>query len=124
MDLSEHIARNRPLGECVCRRLTEEINKLGFASGEIQRYPLYDDADFTLVKDPYSGTQNLAGYWYDEAKKQRIGTLQFNSDGTFYAEYDIVKTHPGKLKWFVEGVTAWGKADSIKAEAKLLVMPM
>jgi hypothetical protein len=124
MELSEHIEQNRDLGECVCQRLTEEINKLGFGAGEIQSYPLYDDADFSLIKDPYTGMHNLTAYWYDETKKQRIGSLQFNSDETFYAEYDVVKGHPGKMKWFVEGVTAWGKADSIKAEAKLLVMPM
>jgi len=124
MDLSEYIALNRPLGEDVCQRLTEEINKIGFGSGEIRSYPIYDAADFSLVKDPYTGTHNLNAYWYDETKKQRIGSLQFNSDGTFYAEYDVVKGHPGKLQWFVEGVTAWGKADNIKAEAKLLAMPM
>jgi len=43
----------------------------------------------------------------------RIGRLQFNSDGTFYAEYDVVKTHPGKSKWFVEGVTAWVKLKTL-----------
>jgi hypothetical protein len=103
--------------------LSEEINKLGFAAAEIKHYPNYDDASFELVRDPYTGENNLACYWYDDFKKQRIGRLQFNSDGTFYAEYDVVKTHPGKLAWFVEGVTAWGKADNIKAEAKLLLMP-
>jgi hypothetical protein len=122
-DLSEHISINRRLAECVCQRLSEEINKLGFAVAEIKHYPNYDDASFELIKDPYTGEQNLSCYWYDESTKQRIGRLQFNSDDSFYAEYDVVKTHPGKLKWFVEGVTAWGKADSIKAEAKLLPMP-
>ena len=53
----------------------------------------------------------------------RIGRLQFNSDGTFYAEYDVVKNHPTKPKWFIEGITAWGKVDNIKAEAKLLPLP-
>jgi hypothetical protein len=123
MDLSEHIALNRQLAEIVCLRLSEEINKLGFAVEEIKQYPLYDDASFVLIKDPYTGEHNLTCYWYDGFKKQRIGRLQFNSDGTFYAEYDVVKTHPGKSKWFVEGITAWGKAENIKAEAKLLPMP-
>jgi hypothetical protein len=123
MDLSEHIALNRQLAESVCQRLIEEINKLGFAVAEIKYYPNYDDASFLLVKDPYTGGHNLTCYWYDEFKKQRIGSLQFNSDGTFYAEYDVVKNHPGKSKWFVEGVSAWGKADNIKAEAKLLQIP-
>ena len=123
MDLSEHVTKNHHLAECVCQRLSEEINKLGFAVAEIKHYPKYDDASFVLIKDPYTGEHNLTCYWYDEFKKQRIGRLQFNSDGTFYAEYDVIKTHPGKSKWFVEGVTAWGKAENIKAEAKLLQIP-
>jgi hypothetical protein len=123
MELSGHITLNRQLAEAVCQRLSEEINKLGFAAAEIKQYPLYDDASFVLIKDPYTGEYNLTGYWYDAANRQRIGRLQFNSDGTFYAEYDVVKNHPAKPKWFVEGVTAWGKADNIKAEAKLLPMP-
>jgi len=123
MELSEHIALNRQLAESICQRLSEEINILGFAEAEIEHYPFYDNASFELIKDPYTGEQNLSCYWYDEFTKQRIGRLQFNSDGSFYAEYDVVKTHPGKLNWFVEGVTAWGKADSIKTEPKLLPMP-
>jgi hypothetical protein len=120
MDLSEHITIKRHVAESVCQRLTEEINKLGFAAAEIQNYPSYEDGTFVLIKDPYTGENNLTCYWYDTSKKQRLGRLQFNSDGTFYAEYDVVKPHPGKSKWFVEGVTAWGKAENIKSEAKLL----
>ncbi|CAA9890103.1 conserved hypothetical protein [Candidatus Methylobacter favarea] len=123
MVLSEQIKSNRNLGVSICRRLNEEIDKLGFAIAEIKHYPNYDHASFELIKDPYTGAHNLTCYWYDEFKKQRIGRLQFNSDGTFYAEYDVIKTHPGKSKWFVEGVIAWGKAENIKAEAKLLSMP-
>ncbi|MDD2723302.1 MAG: hypothetical protein PHH59_04660 [Methylovulum sp.] len=120
MDLAEHIIVNRPLAECVCQRLCEEINKLGFAASDIRHFPRYDEARFELVKDPYTGVLNMSCYWFDTDKNQRLGRLQFNSDGSFYAEYDIVKPHPGKAKWFVEGVTAWGQADNIKAEAKLL----
>jgi len=120
MDLSEHITFNRPLAETVCQRLTDEIGKLGFAADEVKYYPVFDDASFVLIKDPYTGDHNLSCYWYDQSKSQRLGRLQFNSDGTFYAEYDVIKPHPSKTKWFVEGVTAWGNADNIKAEAKLL----
>jgi len=123
MDITEHVTLNRALAESVCQRLSEEINKLGFAVAEIKHYPNFDAASFALIKDPYTGQQNLACYWYDGAKSQRIGRLQFNSDGTFYAEYDVVKPHPGKSQWFVEGVTAWGKAEQIKSEAKLLPLP-
>lgn len=122
MDLSEHITIHRQPAEDVCRRLSEEIDKLGFTAKEIQRYPRYDDATFILIKDPYTGEHNLTCYWYDETKRQRIGRLQFNSDGTFYAEYDVVKAHPTKPKRFVESVTAWGNAEQIKSEPKLLEM--
>jgi hypothetical protein len=67
----------------------------------------------------------LTGYWYNKRNKQRIeriGRLQFNSDGSFYAEYDVIKPHPQKVEWFVEAVTAWGKDDVIKTEARLLPM--
>jgi hypothetical protein len=120
MDLATHISENQHLAQCVCQRLCEEINKLGFAADEIKHYPCYDEARFELVKDPYTGQQNLICFWYDDSRKQRLGRLQFNSDGSFYAEYDIVKPHPSKPQWFVEGVNAWGQLDNIKAEAKLL----
>ncbi|MDD5273671.1 MAG: hypothetical protein PHU14_13240 [Methylovulum sp.] len=120
MDLAEHITANRPLAEAICLRLSEEINKLGFAPSESLAYPSYGEARFELVKDPYTGGHNLTCHWFNEANKQRLGRLQFNSDGSFYAEFDVVKPHPRKAKWFVEGVTAWGQADNIKAEAKLL----
>lgn len=122
-DLAEHINNHRELGETICQRLSEEINKLGFGTAEIKHYPFYDDAGFTLVKDPFTGQFNLSGTWHDDSSRSRIGSLQFNSDGTFYAEYDVVKPHPVKSKWFVEGIAAWGKVGQIKAEAKLLPMP-
>lgn len=122
MELAEQIRIKRTLGASICDRIGKEIDRLGFEAGSIAQYPLFDKARFELIKDPYTGEYNLAGYWHDP-RQQRIGSLQFNSDGTFYAEYDVVKPHPTKSKWFVEGVTAWGKAEKITTEAKLLPMP-
>ena len=62
------------------------------------------------------------GYWYND-KKQRVGQIQFNSDGSFYAEYDVVQPHPSKKQFFVEAIIAWGRDDNIKTEAKLLELP-
>jgi len=120
MDLSNHINQHRPLADTICQRLRAEIDKLGFAEGEIKHFPDYDQARFELVKDPYTGSENLACHWFNASNNQRLGRLQFNSDGSFYAEYDVVKPHPIKKQWFVDGVSAWGRADAIKAEAKLL----
>ncbi len=86
-------------------------------------YPLITTCYIEERKVGYTGEHNLTGYWYDAAQKQRIGRLQFNSDGSFYAEYDVVKPHPTKPRRFVEGVTAWGKGGQIKSEPKLLDMP-
>ncbi len=123
MELTEHIDQQRTIAENICTKLIDEINKLGFSVADMTSYPDYDQASYVLIKDPYTGQQNLACYWYDSYKSQRIGRLQFNSDGTFYSEYDVVKPHPSKTKWFVEGVVAWGNSYQIKSEAKLLAMP-
>jgi hypothetical protein len=123
--LQRQIDAKRATGISICQRLRAEIDKLGFAKDEPISYPYFDTASFVLTKDPYTGDFNLTGYWYDKRNKrriERIGHLQFNSDGSFYAEYDVVKTHPSKAEWFVEAVTAWGKDDMIKTEVRLLPM--
>jgi hypothetical protein len=108
----------RILGESVCARLQQEIDKLGLPAGIIAA-PCYADAAFTVVIDPYTGERDLAGYWYD-ARHVKIGSLQFHAGGTFFAEYDVARPHPCKPQWFVECVNAWGTADHIKSEPKLL----
>ncbi|MGR8934702.1 MAG: hypothetical protein ACU837_09980 [Gammaproteobacteria bacterium] len=113
------IESHRRLGESVCARLQQEIDKLGFLPGDRPAPPCYADADFSVVIDPYSGKQDLTGHWFD-SKRSKIGSIQFHAGGTFFAEYDVVKPHPRKPQWFVEAVCAWGRADNIKSEPKLL----
>jgi hypothetical protein len=124
--LQNQIDAKRAIGINICQQLRAEIDKLGFAKeDESINYPYFDTINFVLTKDPYTGDFNLTGYWYNKRNKQRlekIGRLQFNSDGSFYAEFDVVKPHPSKADWFVEAVTAWGKEDTIKTEARLLSM--
>jgi hypothetical protein len=126
--LQNQIDAKRAIGVSICERLRSEMTKLGFANDALIDYPYYHTASFVLTKDPYTGDFNLTGYWYNKRNKQRIerieriGRLQFNSDGSFYAEYDVVKPHPHKANWFVEAVTAWGKDDNIKVETRLLPM--
>ncbi len=119
-DLVNHqFERHKLLGREICREMLLAISRIGFAETEIEAYPDFDKAEFSLLKDPYTADHNLTGYWYD-GHKQRIGNIQFLSDGSFYAEYDIVKPHPTKKQWFVEAINAWGRAGQIKTEAKLL----
>ena len=120
--LQEQIDAKRIIGVSVCTRLREEIEKLGLINEGQSNYPYYHTASFTLVKDPYTGDTNLTGYWYNKNNQriERIGRLQFNSDGSFYAEYDVIKAHPKKPDWFIDAITVWGRDELIKAEARLL----
>lgn len=123
--LQTQIDAKRIIGVKICERLRAEIDKFGFAEGVMIDYPYYHLASFVLVKDPYTGNNNLTGYWCNTRNKprvERIGRIQFNSDGSFYAEYDVVKPHPHDATQFVEAITVWGKDDVIKAEARLLPM--
>ena len=121
-DLAAQIEQQREFGELICQKLIASIEKLGFQTGVISVYPEYQAAQFQLTKDPLTGKSNLSGFWYD-TRKQRIGRLQFQSDDSCYAEYDIIQNHPTKKQWFVEKVTAWGKMDALKAEPSLLRLP-
>jgi hypothetical protein len=121
MDLTTQIEARCEFGELICQRLRECIDNLGFVD-ETLNYPLYQAARFVLVKDPYTGIFNLSGDWHDN-RGQRIGQLQFQSDNSCYAEFDVVKNHPLKKQWFVEKVTAWGKRDALTAEPTLLRLP-
>lgn len=119
-ELQQLIDDRRQLGLEVCRRMTENIVKIGFLSPPAS--PSYDDAQFELTADPYTQSQDLIGYWY-KANKQRVGQIRFHGDGSFYAEYDVVQAHPSKPHCFVEAINAWGRDGNIKTEAKLLDMP-
>ncbi|MBU0689604.1 MAG: hypothetical protein KJ850_05405 [Gammaproteobacteria bacterium] len=76
-------------------------------------------AQFTRVVDPANQQPGYEGVWRN-ARKDRCGTITFNSDGSFFAEYDIFCPHPRDARWFVEMVTAWGNADHISSEATLI----
>ena len=91
MNLSEHITINRQLAECVCQRLTEEINELGFTETDIKHYPRYDDADFELIKDPYTGEHNLTCHWYDEPLAVAVNELFVPAQATAFAGCAVIE---------------------------------
>ncbi len=117
--LNHQFEQHKLKGKQICQEMIQAIKNLGFSETEIDRIPDYEKAEFSLIKDPYTLEENLAGYWYDQ-NQHRIGNIQFLSDGSFYAEFDIIKPHPTRKKWFVEAVSAWGKGGHIKTEPKLL----
>jgi hypothetical protein len=74
------------------------------------------------VIDPANGRPGYEGVWRNRLN-ERVGRLIVNSDGSFFAEYDLCVRHPNRPSWFIEAVTAWGRGDAIKAEPRLLAMP-
>jgi hypothetical protein len=80
---------------------------------------LLSAAQFGQVTDPASQLPGYEGVWRN-ARNERCGTLSFNGDGSFFAEYDLFCPHPRDTRWFVEMVTAWGNAETIRSEAKLI----
>ena len=76
-------------------------------------------AQFTCVVDPANQQPGYEGVWRN-ARKERCGSITFNSDGSFFAEYDLFCPHPRDARWFVEMVTAWGNADHLSSEATLI----
>ncbi len=65
---------------------------------------------------------SLEGVWLTE-QGGKLGTIIIHHDDSFFAEYDIIRPHPSKSKWFIEAVSAWGRNENIKTEARLLPMP-
>jgi hypothetical protein len=108
----------RNLGESICTALAEEVSKIGLKEKALATAP-WQRARFELQRDPASGENSLVGTWRD-ANGQRVGSIIFHCDGSFFAEYDVVESHPKDQRWFVEAVNAWGKNDTVKAELRLL----
>ena len=74
---------------------------------------------FTSVIDPGNHLPGYEGVWRNE-RNDRCGTLTFNSDQSFFAEYDLFCPHPRDARWFVEMVTAWGRDELVRCEVKLI----
>lgn len=102
----------------LCRAMSDELLRLGFRPGQIAIAD-HKDADYRLEHDPALGTDSLIGQW-NNAQRQKCGEILFHADGSFYAEYDVIHLHPNNDRWFVVSVSAWGKGETIKAEATLL----
>jgi hypothetical protein len=121
-EIAQQITEKTEYGQAICTNIAERIAKLGFTDTNLVKPPQFSDAVFSLVTDPFTQTQDLVGFWYNESK-QRVGQIKFHGDGSFYAEYDVVQPHPKKKQWFVEAINAWGQRDNIKSDAKLLDIP-
>ncbi len=116
-DVNERIGHVRALGESICNALCQEVFKSGLPVNRID--PSLQRAQFKLSRDVYDGSYALIGTWSDP-RGHKQGEILFHSDGTFFAEYDVISEHPTKPQWFIEAVTAWGNDQQLKSELRLL----
>jgi hypothetical protein len=79
----------------------------------------WDKAQFSRVKDPFSGEESLMARWANESR----GTLSLRPGGWIYGELDVCKPHPTKSGQWMEAVVAWGHAEKLKMEMRLLDQP-
>jgi len=105
------------LGERIVAALQQEAGRFT-ATGATPQIEL-TAARFTRVTDPSNQQPGYEGVWRN-ARNDRCGTLTINSDGSFFAEYDLFCPHPRDTRWFVEMVTAWGNSATISCEAQLI----
>lgn len=119
-DIDTSLEAVRDLGESACKALIRELFKIGLPASSID--PSMERACFELNRDPYDGSYSLIGTWRDDSGNKE-GEILFNSDGSFFAEYDVITEHPAEPQWFIEAVTAWGNRQSLKSELRLLPNP-
>jgi hypothetical protein len=117
-----HVSQQLPpeleaLGERIVTALQQTAERYT-ATGATPKIELAA-AHFTPVTDPANQQPGYDGIWRN-ARNDRCGTLTFNSDGSFFAEYDLFCPHPRDTRWFVEMVTAWGDASTLRCEAQLI----
>ena len=105
--------------ERICAQLIAEIGRLGFGVDDAPSLPDCERAERSRSRDPYSGGMAETLSWRDQHGRP-LGRLIVHEDGSFYAEYDVLRPHPADRRWFVEGVIAWGKGEVLKSEPKLL----
>lgn len=110
-----------PEVETAARRLVDTLRGEAIKFVPADRLPdiRLETLAMTQVTDPANGQPGYEGVWRNHLN-ERVGRLIFNSDGSYYGEYDLCVRHPSRPRWFIEAVTAWGRDGDLKAEARLL----
>ena len=99
------------VGESLCAALRAQVEKMGLSIGN---EPVWHEAIFEAVTDPFSQEVSLVGYWRGKA---RYGKATFFQDGRVFAEYQVLLPHPVQAARYVESVQIWGRPQQWRGEA-------
>lgn len=101
------------VGDAVCAALRSQVEKLGLSIGD---EPVWSEASFEEVTDPFSQEVSVVAYWRGKA---RFGKATFFPDGRVFAEYQVLLPHPEKTDSYVDSVQIWGRPPKLGGEAIL-----
>lgn len=118
--IEQEISRHFVTGQRIIQAWQQALNRVVLP--DPVTLPAWEQAEFELHTDPATGESALKGRWRCLRGELR-GSVVIHADGNFFAEYDILASHPTRRGWFIEAVTAWGREEIIKAELRLLKMP-
>lgn len=104
----------------IAQALQQEADRFS-AAGKAPRIELAP-LQFVRVIDPSNHEPGFEAVWRN-VRNERCGSLTINSDGSYYAEYDLFCPDPRDERWFVEMVMAWGVGDALRCEAKMIPAP-
>jgi hypothetical protein len=116
--LDQAIHKYEEQGNKICQSLIDKVIKEKLPFPHLSGID-WSKANFQLTKDPSDGSECLLAEWKNKSGG-KLGSIRFNGDNSFYAEYDILSAYPKDSKWFVESVTAWGNGEVIKTDLQLL----
>ena len=116
--LSQKLVEEQPCMESIWAALQQELIKTGLEDAQTI-LPGLDLATHFIKQDPFDQSKTLHVVWRDK-HGALVGEFQIRDSGAIFAEMDVIRNHPTKSKWFIEGVSAWGKKTDIKTELKLL----
>lgn len=114
------LADYQPRLDEVKATLRGELEKIGLAEKGQGMDAAFSGTE--VITDPFDQSQTLTGFWMSPLGMKQ-GSVQLLENGQAFAEYDILIQHPDKPKWFIEAVTAWGKAGQLKSELRLIPAP-
>jgi hypothetical protein len=117
-NIQAYIDDKKELGNRICHALYAEVTKLGFVNDGYDNIR-FDQLSFNLSRDSFAKQNSLECTWKG-LRNNRVGSIVFHGDGSFYAEYDVIQPHPSNKHWFIEAIEAWGNESTIKTELKLL----
>ena len=99
------------IGIAVCAALRAQAARAGV---DIGPEPVWAEAQFSTVTDPFSQAQSRVATWQGRA---RYGKATFFPDGRVFAEYQVLLPHPENPEIYIEAVQVWGRPPAFKGEA-------